>query len=327
MRILVAGAGVIGCELAHELIRTGNDVTLLARNGWKDTLSRRGMVIRHVLQLHTTTDHPAVVAELKPEDRYDLIFTVMQYTQMGSILPILARNASRYMVLVGNNPDAEAMEKQLKRGDYPHEVAFGFQGTAGRQEKERVVSIHIRKAGMTVGALNGNLTPAFEKTLLAAAGDGYRITLENRMDAWLKCHLALVLPICYVCYAVGGRLPRATPAQLNAAIDAMTEGNRMLKTLGYPIRPENTQETFINRRATVYRMLRGMALTPLGRLAASDHAMRAVAEMAALDRAFEALRAQADLPMPNWEGLRSAARAPVDQGCAQAGFAAGSQRL
>lgn len=56
MKILVYGAGVIGCELTHVLKKGGNDVTLLARGEWKNTLGRSGLVIRHYLQRKTTTD-------------------------------------------------------------------------------------------------------------------------------------------------------------------------------------------------------------------------------------------------------------------------------
>ncbi|MCM1284475.1 MAG: NAD-binding protein [Roseburia sp.] len=56
MKLLVYGAGVIGCELAHVLKWGGNDVTLLARGDWKDTLEKRGLVIRHYLQRETTID-------------------------------------------------------------------------------------------------------------------------------------------------------------------------------------------------------------------------------------------------------------------------------
>lgn len=35
MRILIYGAGVIGCELAHELCKGKNEVVLLARGDWK----------------------------------------------------------------------------------------------------------------------------------------------------------------------------------------------------------------------------------------------------------------------------------------------------
>lgn len=41
------------------------------------------------------------------------------------------------------------------------------------------------------------------------------------MNAWLKCHLTLILPVAYVCYAVDCHLPKA---QRKAILDAAMEG-------------------------------------------------------------------------------------------------------
>lgn len=43
MKILVYGAGVMGCELAHVLMEGNNDVTLLARGSWKEVLIARDL--------------------------------------------------------------------------------------------------------------------------------------------------------------------------------------------------------------------------------------------------------------------------------------------
>ena len=82
MKILVYGAGVIGCELAHVLKMGKNGVTLLARGDWKDTLEKHGLVIRHYLQMKTTTDKIKVTGCLSPDDKYDIIFVVMQADQI-----------------------------------------------------------------------------------------------------------------------------------------------------------------------------------------------------------------------------------------------------
>ncbi len=51
MRILVYGAGVLGCELAHVLLQNKkNVVTLLARGEWKEMIDQKGLVIRHWAQ-------------------------------------------------------------------------------------------------------------------------------------------------------------------------------------------------------------------------------------------------------------------------------------
>ncbi len=73
---------------------------------------------------------------------------------------------------------------------------------------------------------------------------------------------------------------------------------------GYPIRPDGEEEYFTRNGKKNERMLYIMAKTPFGRLAASDHAMHAVAEMTALDQAFEQLRSRMNDPMKAWEHLR-----------------------
>jgi 2-dehydropantoate 2-reductase len=52
MRILVYGAGVIGANLAADLVASGRDVTLLARGAWADTLAQNGLTIRPVFSVN-----------------------------------------------------------------------------------------------------------------------------------------------------------------------------------------------------------------------------------------------------------------------------------
>ena len=85
MKVLVYGAGVIGGQLVHVLMKSGNDVTVIARGEWKETLQKYGLRIHHYIQKKDTTDHPRVL-EKPDDDRYDIVFAVMQYRQMEKIL-------------------------------------------------------------------------------------------------------------------------------------------------------------------------------------------------------------------------------------------------
>ena len=92
MRILVYGAGVQGCELAHRLLQNKkNVVTMLARGEWKERLDQRGLVIRHWAQCRTTVDRVATIDTLAPDDCYDLVFVTLQAGQLPDVLPILER--------------------------------------------------------------------------------------------------------------------------------------------------------------------------------------------------------------------------------------------
>ena len=307
MRILVYGAGVLGCELAHALIQNKkNVVTLLARGEWKEMIDQKGLTIRHWVQRKTTVNRVQTIDTLAPDDCYDLVFVVMQAGQLPQVLPILKENKSSYFVFVGNDPQAKQVLEAMQRP--ADKVAFGFQNTAGRREHDRVVSVYA-SAGMTVGGATTPLSGAF-RTRLKTAFDGvkYKLSFYGDMDEWLKCHAAFILPICYVCYACNGDLRRATKQQRGAILDAAYEACEMLKAIGIPVNDADNTENFkpgTAGRRQMEAMLFVMAKTPLGRLCASDHAMHAVGEMRYLDDAFEAMRKQAGTAMPMWEKLRS----------------------
>ena len=171
-----------------------------------------------------------------------------------------------------------------------------------------MVSVHTG-VGMTVGGATAPLSGTFRIRLKTAFdGTKYKLTFYSDMDEWLKCHIAFILPVCYVCYACNGDLTRATKQQRAAILDAAYEGCEMLKALGIPVNDaENTDYYKLGTagRRKMDAMVLAMAKTPLGRLCASDHAMHAVKEMQYLDEAFEALRKQAGTAMPMWEKLRN----------------------
>jgi len=41
MKILVFGAGVLGCNLARNFFRAGKDVTLLAQGAWGESIQKK----------------------------------------------------------------------------------------------------------------------------------------------------------------------------------------------------------------------------------------------------------------------------------------------
>lgn len=310
MKVLVYGAGVIGCFLAHMLCRGENEVSLLARGKWREALEENGMVIRHSLQRKTTVDRPKIVGDAGAEP-YDAVFAVMQHQQMWDILDELARTASPLVVLVGNNLSAPEMERQIQEhAAAPKTVLFGFQGTAGRREGGRVVCARFNDGSMSIGGLHGEVSDA-SKARIAALFNGtkYRLSWMPDMDAWYKCHAAFILPVCYLCYGTGCNLRKAGRVQRKRLLEAVLEGYGLLTALHYPLLPPGEEEYCkpgIKQRLLAAMMF-VMAKTAVGDLAASDHCRHAVTEMESMDKAWAELRADyPSFPMPNWDALRAA---------------------
>lgn len=307
MRILVYGAGVQGCQLAHSLAQNKkNVVTLLARGEWKEVIDQKGLTIRHMLQRKTTVDRMQTTDVLAPEDVYDLVFVTVQAGQLADVLPILKANRSQYFIFVGNDPYAQEMLQAMQRP--VDKIAFGFQNNAGRRESGQVLSVHAG-FGITVGGATAPLSGVFRQRLQAAFdGVKVRLTFYSDMDEWLKCHIAFILPVCYAAYACGGDLSRLTAEQRKQILDAAWEGCNMLKAAGVPVNDKESTayyEACTPGRKKMERMLFLLAKTPLGELCASDHAMYAVAEMQYLDEAFAGIRAATNTAMPAWDTLRS----------------------
>ena len=86
MNNLVFGAGVFGCNLARNFFRAGKDVTLLARGAWGESIQKNGLRIKDKFSPRMSVSRIPVTAELKAEDKYDVIFVVLRYTQLDAIL-------------------------------------------------------------------------------------------------------------------------------------------------------------------------------------------------------------------------------------------------
>lgn len=305
MRVLVYGAGVLGSYLAHVLFNGGNETTVLARGKRFEELSKNGLIIRHYVQCKTTVDKVNIIGELAKDDVYDLIFVVMQCTQLQAVLPILAENNSQHIIFVGNNTDGQATYNYIqKNSSFEKKIAFGFQATGGRRENGRVICVRAR-GQMELGGLNGQLSwrglidKAFENTK-------YKLTYIDNMDAWHKSHLALIMPLAYAAYACDGNLHKAAKNKklLKQIVNATIEGYKVIEAAGYQPTPKKEAKLICEKSKLYYLMLKIVTATPIGKLAISDHAMSAVGEMVALEEALNKLKHQVNLATPNLDALQ-----------------------
>lgn len=299
MRILVYGAGVLGCNLARNLFRAGRDVTLLARGGWAEEIRANGLRIKDKFSPRVSVSRIPVITALAPEDRYDVIFAVLRCTQIDGVLDALRANRTENIVFVGNNVRAAALAAALPGKN----VLFAFALSAGHREADRVVSIDLGK--ITIGPPRGaqDAAPLVGQIF---GGTKYKVVYEPDMEDYLLCHAAFVMPAAFACYKTDGDLKklRGNTAYLNRMIDANIEGYRAIRDAGYTILPK-ADAAFESAayRKTCLRFFRLMCATSLGKLCASDHAMNAVGEMAALNRDLEAFFDAHGAAYPVWREL------------------------
>ena len=307
MKILIYGAGVIGGQLCHALCACGNDVSVIARGAWAETLRTEGLRIHHYLQRKDTVDHPRVL-ESPGNEHYDVVFAVMQYRQMERIVPDLAAVDSPIVVLTGNNLSASEMEARIHAASpAPKTVLFGFGSTAGTRESGRLTTVHLGDGRLTLGKTDAEV-PAAAKTVLEQAFSGSRLSVAycDNMDAWLKYHAAYILPVVYLCCKTGCDLKKSTRADRKLMLDAVKDAYHLLMALGYPVRPVGDEKSLEPglAHAVTKIIIYLTAKTRLGALCTTEHCRHAPREMEDLDTAFQYLRVQKPgLPMPAFDRL------------------------
>ena len=303
MKILVYGAGVLGCNLARNLFRAGKDVTLLARGKWAEEIRKKGLRIKDKFPPHVSVSHIPVVTELAPNDRYDVIFVVLRYTQLDSALDTLRENQTKNIVFVGNNVRTGAIAASLPGKN----VLFAFALSAGHREPDRVVSIDLKK--ITIGQLPGAASNA-ELIGEIFGGTKYKVVYEPNMEDYLLCHAAFVMPVAFACYKTDGDLKKlkGNTAYLERMLDANIEGYRAIRNAGHAILPKADADFESEKyRKTCLRFFKLMCATSLGKLCASDHAMNAIDEMSALNRDIKRFFDENGAAYPVWQALEAEA--------------------
>ncbi len=299
MKILVLGAGVLGCNLARNFYRAGKDVTLLARGAWAEEIRKNGLRIKDKFSPHVSVSRIPVVTELKAEDCYDVIFVVVRYTQLETVLETLRANPTKNIVFVGNNVRTAETAALLPEKN----VMFAFALSAGHREKDRVASIDLKK--ITIGQLAG--APSNETLIREIfGGTKYKVVYEPNMGDYLLCHAAFVIPAAFACYKTDGDLKKLkkNDAYLQRMIDANLDGYRAIRNAGHTILPKGDQEfEGPAYRKTCFHFFKLMCATSLGKICASDHAMNAVGEMSALNRDLKRFFDDHGAPYPAWQEL------------------------
>ena len=303
MKILVFGAGVLGCNLARNMLRAGKDVTLLARGRWAEEIRKNGLRIKDKFSPRVSVSRIPVVTELGPDDRYDVIFVVLRYTQLDSILDTLRANRTKNIVFVGNNVRARALAASLPEKN----VLFAFASSAGHREPDRVASIDLKK--ITIGQLAD--APSNEQLIgQIFEGTRYKVAYEPNMEDYLLCHAAFVLPVAFACYKTDGDLKKlkGSTAYLSRMLDANIEGYRAIRNAGHEILPKSdTEFEGAAYLRTCLRFFKLMCATSLGKICASEHAMNATDEMSALNRDLKQFFDAHGAQYPVWRELEAEA--------------------
>lgn len=303
-KILVYGAGPLGSLFAARLCEAGHEVSLLARGQRLDDLKKHGVVLIDTQTQKETIVHPRIVEHLDPKDAYDLVLVMMRKNRAREILPTLANNRHTPNVLFLMNNAAGPGEWVKALGQ--DRVLMGFPMAAGYR-REHIIYYLVgakpgKKAMIPIGEVAGRITPRLQQVghILASMKD-FDVDLRTDMDAWLKTHVALLMPSIAPAMRAAGRdnvRMAHTRDAIVLAIRAIQDGFCVLRALGYPIVPESARIFERLPEPILVWGFRKRLLDPRIRVAMFEHAEAAQDEIRHLADEFIALKHQASIPTP-----------------------------
>ena len=301
MKVLVCGAGIQGSYLTVYLYLAGVDVYLLGRGQKLQNLQEQGVRYQIYPSEEIKETQVPVVSEIT--ENYDVIFVTMQKQQAISFSEVLtSRRGDATVVYLGNNGMATT--------DYepyvPTEsILLGFLLMGGYRRENYIRVIAAEPLGLVIGAPTHEVTSRLIKVVNLLEDNGMSVDVPSDIDAWLKSHLALILPLAGGVYGAGidnYKLAK-TPALLKLTAKGLKETYKVVRKAGYPFLPRRLGLLSKLPERLLVRLLKRRMATESSEIAMSGHAGAARSEMRHLASEFQYLIEQSGVYTPNYNKL------------------------
>jgi 2-dehydropantoate 2-reductase len=302
MNVLVYGAGPLGSLFAGRLQAGGHAVSLLARGQRLAQLREHGLVLEDSTTGQRTVTRVELVERLAPEAAYDLALVIMRKNKVAEVLPVLAANRRIPSVLFLMNNAAGPGEFIRALGAERVLVGFPMAGGLRAGHVIRYLAPSSGRIGLPFGEVDGRITTRTQQVAQVLDSlPGFRAEIRTDMDAWLKCHVALLMPslvpALYAAETDNVRLAH-TRDLVVLGLRAVREGFRVLRALGIPITPARLKQfEWIPEPLLVASLQRALAKEEM-KVAAVGHALAAPDEMKHLADEFIALARTTPVPTP-----------------------------
>lgn len=203
MRLLIYGAGVIGCWYAVLFSKAGYDTTIYARGKRLELLRKEGL--RYEVKGKVHKADIKIIGRLENEDIYDFIFLTVKENQVHTALEELSHNFSPNIVTMVNTIEGyENWERLSGEG----RIIPAFPGAGGSFQdgilKAALTPYIIQPT--TFAEINGCRTERLDKLSKIFKSSRVPYQVVKNMQDWQLCHLAMVVPIADAYYMA--RIPQ-----------------------------------------------------------------------------------------------------------------------
>jgi ketopantoate reductase len=212
MKILIYGAGIVGCTYGWQLSEAGHDLSVLVRKEKKQQIEEDGIAIHcsdfrgGQKQIKQTVFRPKVMVELSSQNDFEYIIVSTNNLHLKEVLPVLAKSAGKAHILFFQNmwkDDFDEIANYLS----PEQYFFGFPFMVGGGRDSK--SIHCAISGLKyshtpLGELNGETTARLQKIAKALEDANLKPTISTQISVWLITHYAVAAGLSAGIITAGG---------------------------------------------------------------------------------------------------------------------------
>ncbi|WP_455639846.1 ketopantoate reductase family protein [Parabacteroides sp.] len=252
MKILIYGAGVIGCTYGWQLAEAGHDITIFVRKGQKQQIRENGIPI--ICQdfrygnkkMIETVFRPHVIDELDVQNDFEYIIVATNKIQLPEVLPVLRTSAGKAHVLFfQNNWDYFDLISQYLK---PEQYFFGFPFMVGGGRD--INGIHSVISGMKyshtpIGEMNGEITPRVQKIAQALGNANMKPVLSCQILLWIITHYAVAAGLIAGILSAGCAAKFVSDSRIiRMTIYAIREGFDICLKRGYDAKSEKANKLY-----------------------------------------------------------------------------------
>lgn len=252
MRILIYGAGVIGCTYGWQLSQSGHDVTVLVREQKKQKILDNGIHIHctdyrnNRKEIKQTIFRPNVIDALTPQHNFEFIIVTTTSDHTNEVLPILKQFAGKAHILFFQNIwNIDEISKYLDPDQYF--LGFPFMAGGGKNGNGIDSIISGSKYSKTMlGEVNGEITSRIQKMAEAMQNAGMQPFISNQIITWLVPHYVFIAGISGGIIKAGGTMEKflINKPAIKTAIKSIREGFHICAKRGIDPRKEKVNKLY-----------------------------------------------------------------------------------
>lgn len=253
MKILIYGAGLIGCTYAWQLQKVGYDITLLVRKGKKQPIEEKGINIHYTDYRNNNKKEedilfrPKVLDSLPTDHDFEYIIVTTDHLD-DEILSNLKMGIGKAHILFFQNLWYDDLEK-IDTYFSPEQYFLGFPFMAGGGRVNDIIDTIIlgsKYSKTMLGERDGVITPRVKKIADAMGKADMKPFVSDQIVAWLLPHYAFIAAISGGIIQAGGTMEAfiKDPKRIKSAIKAIREGFSICSAKGINPKKEKVNQLY-----------------------------------------------------------------------------------